>query len=76
MTAKLEEKERQQLYEREAGVNLLAHLRRQGMSQQGRTEVGAKKGGEESCGGWARDSEKKTWAGTSPLPLMEALLNF
>lgn len=54
MTAKLEEKERQHLYCK--GVNLLAHLRRPGMSQQGRTEVGTKKGGEESYGGWARDS--------------------
>lgn len=68
MTAKLEEKERQQLYEREAGVNLLAHLRRQGMSQQGRTEVGAKKGGEESCGGWARDSGKKCGQGLHLFP--------
>lgn len=68
MTAKLEEKKRQQLYEREAGVNLLAHLRRQGMSQQGRTEVGAKKGGEESCGGWARDSENKCGQGLHLFP--------
>lgn len=53
VTAKLEEKERQQLYCK--GVKLLTHLRRQGASHQGREEVATKKGAE-SFGGWARDS--------------------
>lgn len=54
VTAKLEEKDRQQLYCRR--IKLLTHLRRQEMSQQGR-EVDAAKKGEEPCGGWARDPE-------------------
>jgi hypothetical protein len=55
-------------------LTCLTHLRRQGMSQRGRAGVAVRKG--EELWGLGKGLLKLMWAGTSPLPLMEALLKF